>query len=319
MNYKPILFILIVLIITAQVFAITSTGLVAYWNLDDQNTTALDSKGGYNGTIAATTTYNLSGKIGTSVGQATATNGISIPDSGAFREYDTNVYTICAWVYPYSNPSAWTDIIKKRQTANGQWLYGLGISNVNKYYYISEVGSLDARRSTVSTTIDLNVWTFVCGERYVTENQKVYKNGTSYDASNYGTTYTTTGNGIFALLADTTFKGKIDEVSWWNISLTDTNISDLNGGGTAPLTYCSATNTFATSCAAASTCAYSGSGDWMVNLADNCNLTTDTTMAVGGIFQTYGTGSLTINAFIRGCGSAHLIGNDIYWKGKGFQ
>ena len=83
-----------------------------------------------------------------------------------------------------------------------------------------------------------------------------------------------------------------------------------NGGGNSGWTFAD--------CPGADTCTYSGSGAWYVNLADNCNLTTDTQVD-GSIFQTYGTGSLIINAFIRGCASAHLIGNNIYWRGKGFQ
>lgn len=69
--------------------------------------------------------------------------------------------------------------------------------------------------------------------------------------------------------------------------------------------------------AGADTCTYGGSGNWLVNLADNCNLITDTNLS-GNKFITYGTGSLIINAWITTI-EAHLIGNIIRWMGKGFK
>ena len=49
--------------------------------------------------------------------------------------------------------------------------------------------------------------------------------------------------------------------------------------------------------AAANSCAYSGSGDWGINAADNCAITADTNV-LGNKVYCYGTGNIDVTALI---------------------
>jgi len=84
--------------------------------------------------------------------------------------------------------------------------------------------------------------------------------------------------------------GRVDEIGVWNRSLSQAEITQLYNNGSA-LSFSEFNKTTANN-----SCTYSGSGQWNINISDNCTLQTQTVPNAIRVFGTNGT--LTINGTV---------------------
>jgi hypothetical protein len=114
-----------------------------------------------------------------------------------------------------------------------------------------------------------------------------------------------TGNYMLKLGSYTTptLNGSIEEFKAYNISLSVSEAISLYSNSTpnqtSLLRYYKFDNT--TVCfAAANTCTYDGTGNWLIKASDNCVISTATTIQTGFNITVNETGNLTINATVNG-------------------
>ena len=128
-------------------------------------------------------------------------------------------------------------------------------------------------------------------------NAKMYVGATLKSTSSYSGDI---GDGVMGVsqpisaAGAQSWDGLIDECRFYDRGLTQTDITYLYNSGAGVTCAPPPTNT----------CTYSGSGDWNINCADNCNITSATDMNTGDIIL-YGTGQLNVNANVN-CDELYL-------------
>lgn len=212
-------------------------GLVAYWSMDTTyNTTNIEDQ--VTGTHNSTTfisgfVYNTTN---CKLGNCTTWDG----GDGNYIKYSSELepaqnLTICSWVKTNSD-GAYRTIISRDQSA-AALTYILRKTNGNKFAFYAYTG---ANVGVIGkTTPDASTFYFVCG-MYNSTDVSIWVNGTQENqaAQTGNLDYATTPNqpvdmGFIYLLGSPTqyFVKEMDEVGFWNRSLTASEITQLYNGG----------------------------------------------------------------------------------------
>lgn len=216
-----------------------TAGLVGEWKLNETSgTTAVDTKNGYNATVAGGATF-VAGKIGNGLNLNNGTAGTGgkyaeMPSNATLDAVQEGNYTLSAWFYAYSRPP-------NLSTADQLWLivgkagYHMGLvygpnGNFSMRHYLTGP-SLESPAS--ATTYPLNAWQHVAGVVSKTAGTvTLYVNGSVAGSSTftagaaaleYNATRFRIGKGSSNWAAD----GKVDQVRIYNRALNGTEIGDL--------------------------------------------------------------------------------------------
>lgn len=212
-----------------------SNGLVSYWKLDESVGSVIDSHDSNNGS-ASNATLGVAGKILTSYGFNGANSVVTIPTNVGLQPTSL---TLNAWLKTHDD-NGYAIQHRAEDIDQGRSSYGFNIvgSLLNGISYKSANDS----GAAVSGIILQDTWvmaTLVANE----VGNTLYLNGSLVDSSTttgsirYSTVDTTTYFGArhrTGTTKDLYYSGLIDEVGFWNKSLTPTEITQLYniGSGT---------------------------------------------------------------------------------------
>jgi len=217
-----------------------NVGLVAYYKLDEQDTTGTgtiyDALFIHNGTNAGAD--NSSGKISTAYNYNGANDYINLNNNSLLG--GVSAFTISAWVY--HDTASGTDVIIGSWTAPLVTLFRIDETDL-QFYTKTSVGQAGGTTQTLSTT---GAWLHIVAV-YNGTTMMTYVNGVQ-SATTYaqtGTIVATGGENYFIGKYQTSgfWDGKIDEVGIWNRALTEAEITNQLWNGGTGITY---TNVFDT-------------------------------------------------------------------------
>lgn len=222
---KLFIFLFLGLFLISFASSALTDGLVSYYKLDETSgTTAYDLLGVNNGTNSGVT-INQVGKID----KAYSFDGVNdwINTNSAF---DTPAKTICAWF----NATTINSNLKRvfDNDASAKTYGGINI-------YVNTTGIVYSQGTTtfVSSGISTNTWYYVCS-MYNSTNYAFYRDGTLVSSGAYSSFNAGSEVNINLKIGaerglDGTrfFAGKIDEVSIWNRTLTQAEITALYNSG----------------------------------------------------------------------------------------
>jgi len=165
--------ILTFLVLTNFVNAQLTAGLTAYWGLDEESGTIVDSVGSNDGTVTGAT-YEATGKLNTCLSFDGNGDYITFPDVADLQGYGDD-FGMGAWIYPtqYSGDDY-------RYIFGGEeYAFGMAINAISEALVMRVIGAYSSPSS--SFTIPLNQWSFVyCQIDYseTTNDVSFYCNGT---------------------------------------------------------------------------------------------------------------------------------------------
>jgi len=212
---------------------------VVSYDFSEQSGTVIYDKSGYgnDGTIvrAANTTWNSTGRYGGALtfinASGSSTGGyININDNIRFKTLQN--FTLALWIYmnapDFSQPA--TMLFGKRVPSSKCSTYNsyeLRIENTGNISFVTctnETGQSQA----IGTVINNGIWYFVAGV-YNSTNNIVYVNGTKVATSTQSGSinYSTDTVKIGTVGGGQSFNGTIDEVVFYNRTLSDQEIMDL--------------------------------------------------------------------------------------------
>lgn len=242
-RYVPALLLtLLVLVCLSGVVVASSESLLVdlqHYYASDFDGSFLDSVGSVNGVIT-NATYTSSGKINGAYqynndSYVTLGTGSDLPGTGD--------YSITGWFY-LDTLDDWNQIITKSKQAYDSFQYEVRVKPDNKLQYI--IGYTDNSFEDVETTESLTSgqWYFFVAT-VNGSSMKLYVNGTLKDSDTLTKTRATTtqapviGSRDSADTPDTFFDGRIDEVSYYNRTLSPAEVMELynSGSGYRPVEY----------------------------------------------------------------------------------
>lgn len=213
------------------------SGLSSYWNMNETSGTRFDSAGTYsltdNNTIGSNT-----GKIGNAA-DLNGTNEYFSNTNSIFSPGDTD-FSFAGWFYP-TTIAVTANCILSRYSASGQLEYTVDLYSAagqNHFrFMVSADGSTIAANTDTIETISLNAWHFfvVCHDSVNNTIWHWLDNGTKRTVSYSGTIYQGSSEfrvGLNYNLLARYFSGRIDELGYWNRTISDTDYALLWNGGT---------------------------------------------------------------------------------------
>ncbi|MFJ8024526.1 LamG-like jellyroll fold domain-containing protein [Streptomyces sp. NPDC096311] len=208
-------------------------GPVDQWSMDEgTGSTAADSVGGKNATLAGGATWTDKARLGKAM-QGNGTSAYAVTGSSAL---DTSTsFTVSAWVRLNSLAANSTFIAQEGANADGFQLYYSTAYGWVFNRHASDVTSPTILRALSSATPVTGVWTHLLGV-YDAQTQEIrlYVNGVNDESLNasFTTPWKATGpvdigrrlyQGAFGEYTD----GNIDEVTLWNRILSPEEVADL--------------------------------------------------------------------------------------------
>ena len=209
---------------TAQLSTL-SLNLVAYWKLDEASGTIVDSVNGHN-SIAVSGTYGSPGKINSCM-NFNGSQYITLADSPDWTIAVSANITMSAWINLNSQTqNRYNNILGD---ASGPQFY---ISNAFELgYFEGDIGT-----TSIASTYNNSVWYMVTVTKEVigsVTTVKFYRNGVflSSSTSLVGDGHNPPTLYIGGDIASENINGKIDELGFWNRTLTENEINDLYNSG----------------------------------------------------------------------------------------
>ena len=225
--------------------AFPTTGLVSYWKADESSGNMADSAGSNTLTNNNTATFTT-GKINNAaVIAVSGAKFFSITDAAQTGLDPTGDFSIQAWVYPttLTNGQTYSMFIKDYAggggTARGYWLRTDGTSKTPDAL-IFNANAAGNTGVTCTTAMSVNNWYhLVVTYDYISDGGSkltIYLNGTQEAQSTTAVgpvqnTAATLGLGGRPQDASEYFEGRIDEIGFWNVELTSSQVTDLYNSG----------------------------------------------------------------------------------------
>lgn len=194
------------------------SGMVSYWEFNDD---ATDSFGGNDGSLATGTLADSSGKVGKAVYLASATNSFSVSDFDAISPTD-NLFSLVFWV----QASDLLEFAPMLKILNKQ---GYSI-NTTALTVSAQVGDSAVLSGNIG---GYNNWSFIVLTSDGT-TAKMYINGSEVDSK----TYTSIGFGADDLIVGQGFIGLVDEMAVFDKALTQSEIQSLYQKASGSNDYC---------------------------------------------------------------------------------
>ncbi len=218
-----------------------TNGLTSYWKFDESSGSSVSDSVGNNGGIWSGT---LGSQWGTGIlSNAGSFNGsnnhVNTANATSSTVTGTGDFSVSFWVYRNSNPAG-VDVIGTRAISSGfgGWVLTFNSANNLLQAYVSSTGSnWNLVNQGFNAAINNLTWTHVVLVRsgstlslYVNgvANGTTYNIGTnSINNPGYGLFFGSSGDGT------RDFAGSIDEAGIWSRALTQQEITDLYGAGSA--------------------------------------------------------------------------------------
>jgi len=221
MNRPLILFVFLILVMPLAL-ADLQDGLLAHYPLDNA-TLGNDSTGNYD-SIASAGTTQTDGKIGEAAAFFGDADYYQLPEALRDATQGENDFTITGWL---------------RRTGNEDnfFLSGWGTSNKGYYFATLNNGTIRAARDTTiiqtATTYSTGIWIHFAFTFDVSEdNLTIYINNIQEASSDQATQNLTATQGLYIGGIDTyMFDGSLDEISFYNRTLTTEEINESYGDG----------------------------------------------------------------------------------------
>ncbi|MFC1576614.1 LamG-like jellyroll fold domain-containing protein, partial [Candidatus Omnitrophota bacterium] len=244
------------------------TGVIGYWNFDDELDPGHDSGiGGNDGELRYGPLWT-SGKVGGALSFDGSDDYVSIPDNSCWA-FGSDDFTISAWAKLPSVNGAQV-IMQTNNATNYVGLY--------PYHYHWNAPILSINASPVLTGTEPpseNNWYHIVGVGSG-GTAYLYMNGVLKDSDTYSHTFDSTGYKIGEEMWGNNFSGTIDEVAIWDRALTETEIKTLYGNDYG---YASGSGV--------------ALGDITINSAGD--VTTNSTVNAASFTQSAGTGTTTFD------------------------
>lgn len=199
---------------------INMTGMVAYWDFQEINSTGnLNDRADENNAQAISFSTVTRGKYGNGISLDGIADYVSVPNSASLNL--TDHLTISAWVKGNTDPSNDWYVVSKRTDASG-CAYQLYVANTNKARL-----NINGQVADGSTALVKDTWYMITGtyngSGYIYVNA-LFDGGPSAMSMNNIEAPIYIGNNRYL---STPFDGTIDEVGIWNRSLNETEIWDM--------------------------------------------------------------------------------------------
>ncbi|WP_035606468.1 LamG-like jellyroll fold domain-containing protein [Haloferula sp. BvORR071] len=229
----------------SQTHAVISSGLTAYWSLDN---TLNDAAGTYplansttadNGSFtAATATYDTGGRFGQAFKGIGGNNGkITVPLSGDLSGIPTGSVTVSVWFKAVSPIPDWGALVAVGE--GSAWRIARnGNSNPLKYSYAGGSGDITTAATFGASGTPITTWTHLVAVTEKNVGTRLYINGVQ-DGNNNAIPNLTTNNSTVLWIggnpnsANRTWNGLLDDIGIWNRALTQAEITQLFTQGNA--------------------------------------------------------------------------------------
>jgi hypothetical protein len=203
------------------------TGLVGYWNLDDESisgTTVFDKSGlGGSGTINGNPITGVAGKINQAITYDGSGDFISIPNHAALNVNGTTAVSVGAWMKLNSTSGPWRGIVSK---GAGQQ-YAITTNGTDNYIHFetNQMSVSCGALNTPNNSIVQNTWHHIMAT-YNGVSKKVYIDGVERASSACTSTFNDNTQNLFIGSDGGTeyFIGDIDEARVYNRALSATEI-----------------------------------------------------------------------------------------------
>ncbi len=224
---------------SAYAATITADGPVSYWRLGEASgSVAADQLGANPGAYKPGTTLGSPGALPADADTAVAFNGSSgyVSVANAATLNPTDNFSVEAWAKPAAPASTTQAAVHKGgSTGNAVWQYRIGLTSGNKWRGTVYVGST-AFTVTDPGTPSTTSWTHLV----MTTSQGrlvLYKNGNSVATASF-TGAVNTSTGILAIgrtgaASSDYFRGSIDEVAFYPVALSATQVANHYAVGSA--------------------------------------------------------------------------------------
>lgn len=215
----------LLLAITEPASAAIEDNLVACWDMDETSGTRYDSAGSNDLTDNNTVGYTT-GKINNSAEFVRANNEyLSITDNNSLSF--SGDFTISIWLYNDDLNNG--DILSKSAGSANTSEYWIQYNSGQIYFYVSN-GASSAYVTKVHTTS--GSWIHIVALHDSTTNLiKLKKNNDTWASTSYSLNSYNNNQSLTIGYESTYFDGKIDVVSMWGRSLSDSEITDLYNSG----------------------------------------------------------------------------------------
>ena len=203
--------------------------LIAYWKLDDASGDAIDAHSTHDGSVTGSP-YGATGKIGDAY-VFSGDDYVQADDSLSASAYP---FTINAWVNVTSAPASSIVIFWRGDKDYGYFYNAFGVHGTDCYpMVIARANSQDVMYYT--TSICDSQWHMLTAVYEDNTNRKVYVDGDFKNDTSSSKTVANPDRFAIGRYADNSptgeFVGKIDEVGYWESSLSAQDISDLYNSG----------------------------------------------------------------------------------------
>ncbi len=247
MNIKLILIGLLLVLFSTPIFALSDANLVAYYKFDETTgTTAIDWKGfDQNGTNTNVVLGEI-GKIG--YGYNYTTGPSSVTDLGSEIPFDVDRFALGVWIKTNisstRHPVAGHNLMANGGNNRDGWGLWIGVDFPGKaQFQINTSANISGITNVYSDgNVADGLWHFIVidyngthARMFVDGNQQG-GNVLSAPPRDVSGQKTSIGNIYYQGSYEEYFRGVIDEVSFWNKSLTQTEINELYNSGNG-LTY----------------------------------------------------------------------------------
>jgi hypothetical protein len=171
---------------------------------------------------------------GTTAGGDGTLTDLTFFDSTAGTEQDE--YSLAFWIYLDSTSGALKTVILGQGGASGNSKFGITATGSSGYLYFIGSSDFDSNRYYKRITIGTNEWhhiAFVCSLSGATKISKIYVDCEEFtpDATAYSTLNPINPNQLRVGYASSGFKGKIDQIGFYNKALSSVEIAELCASG----------------------------------------------------------------------------------------
>jgi hypothetical protein len=225
-----------------------TSGVIAYWSLDEASGQALDAHG-TNHLTAVNAPGTAAGKVGTARTFSNAGGNYFTGSSNSDLQTGHIDFSFSVWVYPYSIPNSCMVVVKDDSSANRDFILHLLSANNAVRWAPCYIDGTYTLLDSANGTCPLNAWTHIVVGVDVLNSLAwmVINNGTRISLATGGKVpkASNVGFGIGNWLGPTgyVFDGRIDEVSFWKRNLSAADIAWLYNSG-AGRSYASLSPTF---------------------------------------------------------------------------
>ncbi len=218
--------LLIILLNLVFVSAVLSEGFVSYWDFNEPSGNLIDYQGINEGTPTAVD-YGITGIIGNAY-NFDGTADVTIPYDDSLNETDTGNFSINFWAKVNGVGKGVATFGFVSRDRNNQ--YTIFVRDTDQWFFQHIGSTMNSQGPYINGTFEMITYT-----RLANGTITLYRNETFDNSFDGGALTGTNSDFYIGQSADNAFhaKGLIDEMGYWNKTLTPAEIVELYNGGAA--------------------------------------------------------------------------------------